>query len=128
MIKVLQDKLLPPHGNCMDACMASIFEIKLSDCPNYSPNNPDWWERIEEFVNSKGFDLLIGYRPDANIVPKGCQIAVVDSPRGPWLHAVVALDGVIVWDPHPDQDSYGLPIKEYDLIIKKGELVKWIQI
>lgn len=116
MIPVFQTKFYP-EGNCLDACIASILEIPLEDCPNY---HGDRWTRVySEFLYNKGFRYVIDRKPnnEDEEPPQGYQIAVIQSPRGDWLHAVVALDGVIIHDPYPGADSSDAEILAWDLLV-----------
>ena len=44
-------------------------------------------------------------------VPSGYAILGAKSPRGDYSHAVVVLDGEVVWDPHPER-AMGLGKRE----------------
>ena len=114
MIPVLQTEYYP-KGNCMAACLASILEIPLESIPN--DHSPQWYVHLEEFVNGYGYSID---RFPAGCDPefiRGYQIAVINSPRGDWLHALVALDGVIVWDPFDGSTSSDSEIIGWDILV-----------
>ena len=110
MIEVEQTIFLPPHGNCLAACMASVLELSLDEVPN--PTGSDWIDVWIVWLRPRGFGLTLVGCPDepdqmelfkARYMP-GYTILTGQSPRGDWLHAVVARDGEIVWDPSPQRE------------------------
>lgn len=108
MIPITQTKFYP-DGNCMDACIASILECPLESLPNY--HGIDWFEVYNSWLADRG--LKIDFRSPDESPPSGYHMASVCSPRGPWLHSVVILDGELVHDPSPDRHM-GI-----------GEIVRW---
>lgn len=95
----------PPEeiGNCLQAAIASLLEMPLEAVPHFAASEGDWaaemieWLRVQQygFVNLTnqakpwpGFHLLSG-----------------KSPRGDFLHTVVARGDQIVHDPHPSRDG-----------------------
>jgi len=120
MKRVLQTKF-GDDGNCLTASLASALGLDLLDIPEITQD--EWWLQLEAVLLGKGFfpvyvdekQILKGY------VPKGTHLAGIDSPRsGLGLHSVVIEDGVIVWDPHPDQDGYGRPLRDITLLVKSA--------
>ena len=102
MIGVEQDILAPPNGNCYAACVASILELPLSEVPNFTA--PRWFQEWNEWLRLRGLMLLsFTRRPNDDWKPAGYSIMGVMSPRGDFQHAVVALDGDLAWDPHPQR-------------------------
>jgi hypothetical protein len=108
MTPVEQTILAPPLGNCYAACIASVLECSLDEVPQPREDKggtPEGWEQYltrlhEEFLYPRNLrtvflDATTGY------VPAGYSILGAVSSRGDWLHAVVAFDGEIVYDPHP---------------------------
>lgn len=103
----------PQHGNCQRAAMASILEIGIDDMPPFeeAASAGRFWRQIHEWLEEQG----ITYRSfDASAPPEGYSIASGPAPRGV-SHAVVALDGKVVWDPHPSRTGL-LKIEEYETI------------
>lgn len=107
MKPVTQTILTAPGGDCFPACLASILEMDLADVPNFQGD--DWQLQYHDWLRPFGLALLTTAIPAdaqierfADVVLPGYTILAVDSPRfAPLLHAVVALDGEVVWDPHP---------------------------
>lgn len=107
MKPITQTILTAPGGNCFPACLASILELDLVKVPNFQ--GTDWQLQYYEWLRPLGLAMLTTAIPAgdqlerfADVVLPGYTILAVDSPRfAPLLHAVVALDGEVVWDPHP---------------------------
>ncbi len=100
MIPVEQTILAPPDGNCFAACVASIFEVPIEAVPSIP--EPHWWPAVEAWLAPRGLSVLhFAVKPDDDYRPPGYAIMHTDSPGGGCLHALVAKDGVVVWNPHP---------------------------
>ena len=124
-------------GNCGEACLASILEIKLSDIPPlHNPEDPTdghtYCKNLREFVSQFGLsyiDLAMneGHKPEEFF--KDCWVIATGlSPRateGWHRHGVVWRNGKIVHDPHPSNagletiDMYGVFINKDPSISKK---------
>jgi len=104
MIEVEQTTFAPPHGDCLAACIASILELPLADVPNLGCST-EWWQDTRDWLKPRNLDWLNWEHGPGAVVPRGYSILGADSPRGPWLHAVVCFDGAIVWDPSPDREQ-----------------------
>lgn len=92
-------------GNCLNACIASILELPLSKVPEFGD---DWIEDLNEFLTTKGLSYR---RVPMYQKPSGYSTIEGVSPRG-GLHACVAKDGELVWDPHPIEDGTGQGLVE----------------
>ncbi len=96
----------------MAACIASLLELSIEDVPN--PHDKDWWDQWLAWLRPRGLYLVEASGGDW--LPPGYSILVGKSPRGDFLHAVVAYNGEIVHDPHPV--GGGLRTREaYDLLV-----------
>lgn len=113
MRPVEQTRLTPQEGgNCLAACMASILECPLDEVPQLPPgdaiSDETWAEyhpRLAAWLAERNL-VEVTFSADQEWHPQGYAILGVESPRFPGMgHAVVALDGVIVWDPHPGRDQ-----------------------
>lgn len=126
MLYIPQTIFEPPHGNCLSACVASLFDLQLDDVPNFTalsdyyrdengqwlerqPNA--WWDGIKKFAAERGLVVLLASMPPKDAWTLGhdytsgiLAIATFKSPRGDWNHCAVAEinTGRIVWDPHPN--------------------------
>ena len=89
-------------GDCFPACLASILELPLSGVPCFLGD--DWHARYEEWLGALGMGMVSLATVDGlgeSWRPPGYSILAAQSPRWDCLHAVVALNGEVVWDPHP---------------------------
>lgn len=108
MIPVSQNEF-GSTGNCMSACLASIFEVPLGEVPNFftvGGTEPDkWWKTCRDWLRTKGFGVM-SLAVDSNILSmyEGIFIVSGKSNRG-FEHAVVFKDGKIIHDPHPSLDG-----------------------
>lgn len=89
-------------GNCLRAAIASILEIDIDDIPLFEEMGADWAPALDDWLWEQ-YQLDLDFC-DRALPPRGFSIAVGKSPRGIG-HAVVALQGVPVWDPHPDRSG-----------------------
>jgi hypothetical protein len=108
MKPVYQTILEPPRGNCFSACVASIFEVSLEDVPNFINNEPvgAWFFNWNEWLQQYNLRVESFAVPDGDL--PWCPawfIGGVDSPRGPWLHAVVYEGQEMKHDPWPNHDG-----------------------
>ena len=102
MIPVDQTKLHDPPvmGNCMNAALASILEIKIEDIPCFEDMDKyEWFPALSEWLEKLGFYLI---RFNYTIFFRGYFIVNGISPRGT-LHSVVYKDDQMVHDPHPSR-------------------------
>jgi hypothetical protein len=93
-------------GNCLNACLASILELPLRAVPEFGD---DWAAEVNDFLSKYG----LAYRraPVDGAKPSGYSTIEGVSPRG-GLHACVAYDGELAWDPHPIEDGTGQGLVE----------------
>lgn len=93
-----------PNGNCFSACLASILELPLEEVPWFMAEG-DWLSRVQEWLKPRGLyaACLLIDTTESPFYPPGWHILSGQSPRGDWLHAVVAQGTKIVHDPHPDK-------------------------
>jgi len=92
-------------GNCLNACIASILELPLKAVPEFGE---DWQGDLNDFLATKGLRYR---RVPMHSRPSGWSTIEGVSPRG-GLHACVALDGELAWDPHPIEDGTGQGLVE----------------
>ncbi len=101
-MKELTQTVFGEHkGNCFPTCIACLLDCeKDTDVPNF--HGADWWGQYQEWLVARGWRLRVWYHNTWG-KPKGYSIMSGKSPRGDFLHAVVAYDGELRWDPHPDR-------------------------
>ena len=89
------------EGNCFSACVASILDLPIERVPWFMgpvENGKGWWDRFCAWCDANG--VRTTYNGDPTNVPAGYAIMTGRSPRSSRYHAVVALDGAMVHDPH----------------------------
>lgn len=84
-------------GNCVQAAVASLLDMDLDDVPHFALN-AGWLEYLCTWAALNGW-LVLRHNPGYRA---RMAIASGPSPRG-YQHAVVMLDGEILWDPHPSR-------------------------
>jgi hypothetical protein len=109
----------PQRGNCFRACMATLLSIDIDELPAFEEQSDNVWIPAKRWLIDRGLSIR-NYHKD--FPPDGYSIATGPSPRNPNIyHAVVALDGMIFFDPHPDRS--GLASTERYWQIEKSESV-----
>ena len=103
------------HGRSREACIASILELRLKDVPTPTGSKAKARQDVHEWLGRFGLTSLkiaVG-----GWIPDGYAIGTVK--REDAIHHVVCLNGKIVFDPHPEQDSYGatLGVLEYFVLL-----------
>ena len=110
MKSVMQTVFGFKNGDCMRACVASIFELPIEEVPNFNEPDQSHFERkLDAWGTSVGLTVvdISVENDDTKVLLKDCWlIACGRSPRGKTKnnrHAVVWRNGRMVHDPHPDQ-------------------------
>lgn len=114
MKPIMQTDFTFQTGNCMQACVASIFELELDQVPNFNKHGPKYYdEEIEswcDLINMIALDITLEHGA-LNLFRDTHIIAIGNSPRSTegLKHACVYKNGEIVHDPHPDGTLISLP-------------------
>lgn len=97
---ILTDDPQGRQGNCLQAAVASLFDLELDQVPHFvrEPGSGDWLGRLCAWAI--GRRMFVRYRPTVDGVVRG--IACGQTERGTY-HANVVKDGRVVWDPHPSR-------------------------
>ncbi len=98
-------------GNCLQACLASIFNLSLDEVPHFVEHGASWYDDMQAWLMQRGYyalDLLFddGYIPNVDIRGYHCLNGI--SPRG-IRHSVVCKDGDMIHDPHPSRGGIVTP-------------------
>ncbi len=89
----------PQRGNCFRACLATLLNINIDFMPPFEEQSDNVWIPAKQWLLYQGLTLC-NYH--SSFPPDGYSIAVGQSPRNPNIqHAVIALNGVQYFDPHP---------------------------
>ena len=108
MTPVMQTKFGNPDGNCMAACIASIWEIPIEEAPTLEEDvkaGRSWWWALRQWCSVRGFTPVMIYQTTGHgaMLEAAMSMAGGDSPRGTeGGHSVVWQRGKLVHDPHPD--------------------------
>jgi hypothetical protein len=110
------DKEAGLRGNCLQAALASLLDFPLAAVPNFAEHEEhEWHDNLYKWLRWLGLDMETYAE---RVPPKGYSIANGPSPRG-IRHSTVALDGEIVFDPHPSRGGL-LAIDGYWAVIAIG--------
>jgi hypothetical protein len=97
------------HGNCFSACIASLFELPLSDIPDFCSLPPDWWGFFQNWLKERGLCAIeVRLEPKCLVWSEGCNCILSGiSPReNGRFHSVIAKTThsgfEYVFDPHHD--------------------------
>ncbi len=114
------------RGNCQSAVMASILELPMDeviDTASDECRNTGFFKAIDLWLADRGLRIVHVFpdEDDAQEQLRGVySIGSGPSPRGPFWHAVVCKNGVMVFDPHPSDDGV-LSIERHDLIVPMSD-------
>jgi hypothetical protein len=89
-----------PDGNCFSACVASLLEVDVAEVPWFMGHD-EWWPHFEAWLRPRGYYALCC--PLGDYRPPGFHILSGKSPRGDYMHSVVARGAEVVHDPHPSR-------------------------
>ena len=126
MIPIDQTILNKTRGNCIQAVVASMFELELTQVPNFVLFGKGYWNMLYYFICGLGYQ--IGCR-DIKFFPfshsdmvNGCIMAFVKSKTYKHVtHAILINDlGRVIHDPNPKKQYQDVDV------LKTGELVQWI--
>jgi len=56
MIKIYQTIVDEGHGNCMQAAIASLFEVSIENVPNFITFGNGWFHKFYEFIKQQGYE------------------------------------------------------------------------
>lgn len=102
------------QGDCLVACLTSIFEVGLEDGPDLvgSIIGGGWFYKVQSWLAGRNLSLLLLPGKPCDI-PIGYAIAVVNSHTLPGEgHVVVVLNGKPVHDPNPNT---AIPYEQSDI-------------
>jgi hypothetical protein len=106
-----------PDGNCLAACLATLFGLKIDDVPKFPLD--EWLFGVQQFVRGQGYAYhYIDNSGSCAFMPDGWHIGAGLSPRG-LLHACVFQDGILTHDPHPSRDGI-ISVRFWHLIFHRS--------
>jgi hypothetical protein len=109
MIPVYQTKFhtTTEKGNCLAACVASIFGCDIDDVMALEDLPPgEWITALERWLALRGHGWDVSTADPAPELPESFDyLAIGPSPRGDYRHCVVYRNGHMIHDPHPSGDG-----------------------
>lgn len=127
MVPVYQTRFGKPHGNCVEACIASIMEIPITDIPYSDSPDYDRMRTIAEFVASSGWLYFeMGFKATVvafaeigiqypYLVPQDYYILCGYNEDGIG-HAVVARGNEIVHNPNRTEKGILVSVDAYQVL------------
>src|SRR5437016_2208361 len=80
---IFYDKEKGIIGNCMQACVASLFNLPMEAVPNFAAQ-PSWFQAFRKFITAQGYSLNSRFK-EANSdlhIPAGLHLVSGKSSRG----------------------------------------------
>jgi hypothetical protein len=107
-----------PGGNCLAACLASIFKIELDEVPDFGIDD-GWYSRFRDFMIGRfGVEPVeVSTTGLGEWIPAGLHLINGKSPRGDFQHALVGRAGKPVHDPHPDGNCELETLESYTVFV-----------
>lgn len=102
------------RGNCMQAALASIFEIPLEDAYDFTqyathPEDTTWWDYFKEWLKVRNLwplQIQISKGPIPCTEIEGYHLFTVKSKLHlDSFHVIVGYKGSPIFDPNPDNAS-----------------------
>ena len=106
---VLHDPDKGQHGNCFSAVLASLLHLPIDAVPVFS-DTKTWVKDLNSWLRPFGLAYLRVGTFDELCASEGisgchCEVAGTTNRNNDVLHAVVGIDGIPVFDPHPSDDG-----------------------
>lgn len=117
MKPVQQTKIGYPDGNCLSACIASVFGVEIDSVPDFGTGS-QWYDKFTDYMIGQFGLQPIDIEYPCCFEPKGYHFINGKSPRGNYLHAIVGKDGEGVHDPYPGGDCELVEITSLTIFVK----------
>lgn len=119
MKRVFQTKYGKGQGNCFQAALASLFELKLEDIPDfcniYSTETEEWYEQFVKWLNERGFSSIPLKVDDLNRPNyKNCYLIVTGKNKDGVNHNILYRNGKAVHN--PNKNCKGIKPEMIDII------------
>jgi hypothetical protein len=101
-------------GNCLSAVMASLLHLNIEDVPTFdAPTFALQVKQLNAWLKKYGLAYVYSIRDHQLVKGSGCHHELhgrTERFNGKVCHSTVAIDGEMVWDPHPSHS--GLTTKD----------------
>jgi hypothetical protein len=107
------DSPVEEQGNCLQACVASVFELSLEEAFDGIPHGENWFEEFNKWLERYGLAaIFIEHSPQKPVAASalfGYHIGEVQSKTltNGEHHNVVLLNGEVIHDPNPNANGIG---------------------
>ena len=102
---ILHDPENGKHGNCLTAVLASLLHMDIEDIPVFA-DEETWVKDLNTWLRRYGLAYVMmsnaKFLEDHGITGVWHEVSGNTSRFSDVVHACVARDGEIVFDPHPD--------------------------
>lgn len=125
MKPVMQTKISPVDGDCARACVASMFELDITQVPNFILFGDKWFNVYFHFLQGLGYMFYGIQHPDNEIKEEylinGCVYVSVRSRSFQDITHGVLINKhrVVIHDPNPNKAWQGTDLAE------SGEMISW---
>lgn len=110
-------------GDCWPTAIESVLDLPLGTIPRWEQGQAwgDYWYQVQAYLYHHHRLVIskVGSHQVPALAVRGWHLLSGRSPRMPddphFKHAVVAKDGVVVHDPHPDGTGV-LDVQEWEVI------------
>jgi len=125
MKKIYQTIIDKGHGNCMQATIASIFDLTLDEVPNFIELDCNWFNVMGQMYIDRGYDLCC-FNPQRDIEQTKEVLAVDKGVNGYWVATVNSIyfggsithsviidkDLNVVHDPNPNNKGHVYKVED----------------
>ena len=133
MIPVYQTIVDEKRGDCMRATIASLFDLRLEQVPDFTLfDDVLYWRVFHYFVFALGYDNECNGYPDQEGSIPLCECPTVDGAiyasvqsrtfKSCWHAVLIDSNGVVLHDPNPNKAFLGVNV------VETKELCCWHQI
>jgi hypothetical protein len=92
--------------NCLQVCLASIFDLEIDDVPNFNNvSSNEWISLMNDFLEDFGYyALIVSAMTDlGELTPiRGIHLMLGEANHNGIYHAVIGEDGKMIHDPSPN--------------------------
>lgn len=120
MKRVFQSRIEKKHGTCMQAAVASLFEMFIDDVPNFIELGEKWYYALVRFYKDKGYGHICEFNPRGRFDLIRQVLEHDEGINGYWeatvesvnlgkecTHSVIIdKDMYVVHDPNPNNYGY----------------------
>lgn len=128
MKRVFQSRIDKKHGTCMQASIASLFEMFIEDVPNFIELEDEWYNTLVRFYKDRGYGHICSFNPRGEMELTKQVLEHDGGVNGYWnasvesinlgseiTHAVIVDKNLnVVHDPNPN--NFGHIYKPEDII------------